>query len=239
MTGRLGHPARYPTIYGSSGIFVTNCVVNRLSGEQQSTENRMKYSLRTLICVLLAAGLLCAFYYQFYIAPKKADLPFATLKLDGELQARLWAKPNFGCNVSIAEKPGGTAQTITAPPKTGRSLFVEFREHEELIYPLREMDVDFEGPIDSAAVAYSSDRQFAAIYSNNNPDILILADLAKREFASPMTIWWADYEAIRQLSPPRMRSDLTPGPVRKHWDTILQSIRSANPELPIEWNCLK
>ena len=55
----------------------------------------MKYSIRTLLLVLLAFAVLCAFYYRVFVLPLKADQPFATKVLENGLEIRLWAKPNF------------------------------------------------------------------------------------------------------------------------------------------------
>lgn len=59
----------------------------------------MKYSIRTLLLVLLAFAVLCAFYYRVFVLPLKADQPFATKVLENGLEIRLWAKPNFYSSV--------------------------------------------------------------------------------------------------------------------------------------------
>ena len=193
----------------------------------------MKYSIRTLLLVLLAFAVLCAFYYRVFVLPLKADQPFATKVLENGLEIRLWAKPNFYSSVKPDISKAQTA-TTTSLPKTGRSLFAEIRSEDgQPIFPLCEMDVDFEGMTNSVAVAYSSDRKFAAIFSPNNPDLLILADFDNQSFVSPMTIWAEDYEAIRN-EPDRLRSDLSPGPVRIHWQAILQKIQTANPGINVD-----
>ena len=192
----------------------------------------MKYSMRTLLLLVTAIGCLCAAYYHFVLAP---TLPFAIAKLENDLEIKLWANPNFYSRVGVN---AAREKVIEGPKADQKSLFVEVRTaFGEIVTPLCEMDVNLEGLPDSVSVAYSSNRDFAAIYCPNNPDILIFADLNNKQFASPMTIWSEDYEAIRN-GPLRGHSDRSPGPVRIRWQNVLQEIRTANPNINVDWNCL-
>ncbi|MFN3192011.1 MAG: hypothetical protein ACE361_15985 [Aureliella sp.] len=213
-----GRPVEIHTIVVNTQNSSTTLVISRLEAEEQTTIEWTQY-------------------LRHSTTQKETPDPTAKANLINGHQLRLWVRPNFFSSAR-PEDLDGQMKTIISPPKIGRSLFAEVRTAEgELVFGLREMDVSFKGPANNVEVAYSEDRNLAAIYSPTNRDMLILADLKSQTFASPMTIWAADDEAIR-TGPPRGFSDRRPGPVRIHWQDILDEIRSANPDVNVDWNCL-
>ena len=198
----------------------------------------MKFSIRSLLLWVPILAILIGMFTKFFVLPALSDRPFAAVDLDGGRVIRLWAKPNLYSRVGLELDSAGHAKTVSRPPEKGLSLFVEVRSKEgEVIFPRAEMKVDLEAPGDFVTAVYSDDRKYAAIYAPQSRDILIIADFENEQFASPMTIWADDYQAI-QTGPPRGFSDISPGPVRRRWNKILNKVKQANPTENIDWNCL-
>ena len=192
----------------------------------------MTYSVRAMLIVVTMFAIACAIGINEY-----RSYSFARLKIKGDYDLRLWVEkttmvrelPDFMDDPSLVS---GTVEVD--------SLFMEIKREGKVLLPTKRIVIELKNSIHQLGVRYTSDEKIAVVFSKIDGELLVIADLEQAEFASPLTIWCDDYEAIwyKPGGPTRGFSDTSPGPVRARWQSILRELKSDQPDLEIDWDCI-